>query len=639
MNLLNNLNQEQKTAVTATEGPVLVLAGAGSGKTRALTYRIAYLIREKKVFPANILAVTFTNKAANEMAERASKLLAIENKSSDNQSIRLPWLGTFHSISVRILRRDAHHLGLNRSFIIYDDQDQQALIKKILKQLSLDPKKNSPSSIAYFISGAKAELIGPIEYQKFATAGFQKIVAKVYEIYNKELKKAEAMDFDDLLFNTVCLFRDCPEVLEKYQNQFKYILIDEYQDTNQAQYVWAKLLSAKHRNICVVGDDFQSIYSWRGANYKNILNFEKDYPEAKVIKMEQNYRSTKAILGGAQGVIEKNGRRSDKKIWTDNPEGLPITVCESADDREEADFVAREIRALNAAGGDFRNFAVLYRTNAQSRLIEEVFIRYQIPYRIIGGVSFYQRREVKDLLAYLRFINNPGDLISLERIINLPTRGIGEKTFSKFLADFESADWQIDKVSDLNPRISNFFGMIEKFRQIKKSKPMVELIDSVAKISGLKEYLLDGTVEGEARFENIEELKNLAGDFLKNLIDEDNREQLTAFLERVALYQESEILNKEQQAVTLMTLHAAKGLEFSNVFIIGLEEGIFPHSRSLSEIDQLEEERRLCYVGMTRAMKRLYLIYACQRMFHGNLSTSLPSRFISEIPEEFIDQI
>lgn len=639
MSLLNNLNQEQRKAVTATEGPVLVLAGAGSGKTRALTYRVAYLIREKKISPANILAVTFTNKAANEMAERAAKLLLIDDKLSNNQSIRLPWLGTFHSVSVRILRRDAHHLGLNRSFTIYDDQDQQALIKKILKQLSLDPKKNSPSSVAYFISGAKAELIGPIEYQKFATAGFQKIVAKVYELYEKELKRAEAMDFDDLLFNTVRLFRDCPEILEKYQNQFKYILIDEYQDTNQAQYVWAKLLSAKYRNICVVGDDFQSIYSWRGANYKNILNFEKDYPETKVIKMEQNYRSTKAILGGAQGVIEKNGSRSDKKIWTDNSEGLPITVCELPDDREEADFVAREIRALNVAGGDFFDFAVLYRTNAQSRLIEEVFIRYQIPYRIIGGVSFYQRREVKDILAYLRFVNNPGDLISLERIINLPTRGIGEKTFNKFLADFESAGWQIDKVLDLNPKISNFFSMIKRFRQIKKDQPMTELIDSVARISGLKEYLLDGTVEGEARFENIEELKNLAGNFLENRVDDSDGDQLTAFLERVALYQESEILNKEQQAVTLMTLHAAKGLEFANVFIIGLEEGIFPHSRSLSEIDQLEEERRLCYVGMTRAMKRLYLIYARQRMFHGNLSTSLPSRFISEIPEEFIDQI
>jgi DNA helicase-2/ATP-dependent DNA helicase PcrA len=658
-NLLEQLNEKQREAVVSTEGPVLVLAGAGSGKTRALTYRVAYLIQEKAVHPSNILAVTFTNKAAKEMAERVDKLLA--SPESRVQSPKLPWLGTFHSICVRILRREAHHLGYDRSFTIYDDQDSQSIIKKIVKELKLDPKKTAPSAIGYFISGAKAELIGPEEYSKLASGTFQKIAAEVYFRYAKALKKAEAMDFDDLILNCVKLFQLHPEVLDKYQRQFKYILIDEYQDTNHAQYMWAKLLASAHKNICVVGDDYQSIYSWRGANFKNILDFEKDYPDATVIKMEQNYRSTKAILAAAQGVIEKNTNRTDKKIWTENQDGLPVTVFEAINDRDEADFVVREIKALKLGGNAaYSDFGILYRTNAQSRIFEETFIHYDMPYQIVGGVSFYQRKEVKDIIAYLRLVYNANDLVSLERIINVPTRGIGPKTVEQFLevqspeSKAMPAGRQVQ--SEEHPeKIQKFLEMITDFRKYHENHSIVELIEYISRRSKYKDYLLDGTPEGEARWENIEELQNLAASFGANETNgpnspnETNEEldngeletanELGEFLERVSLYQDSEQLNKGRDAVTLMTLHGAKGLEFDTVFLVGMEEGIFPHSRSLTDQDQLEEERRLCYVGMTRARKRLYLLYALERLFHGNLMSSVPSRFIGEIPTDCLDII
>ncbi len=689
MGILEQLNPEQREAVTTTSGPVLVLAGAGSGKTRALTYRIAYLIQEKRVSPYSILAVTFTNKAAHEMSNRVARLLAFSlNKTNwpneSNLTNKLPWLGTFHSICVKILRREANHLGYERSFTIYDDQDQQAVIKKILRDLQLDPKKTSPSSISYFISGAKAELMTAAEYTKYATYGFQKIVSEVYFAYEKALKRAEAMDFDDLILNCVRLFREFPELLEKYQRQFQYILIDEYQDTNHAQYVWAKLLASDHHNICVVGDDFQSIYSWRGANFRNILDFGKDYPEAKIIKMEQNYRSTKSILGAAQGVIEKNKDRTDKKLWTENKEGVPVTVFEAGSDRDEADFVTREIRALRMNSLNYSDFAILYRTNAQSRQFEETFIRYGIPYQIIGGVSFYQRREVKDVIAYLRYIHNPRDLVSLERIINVPARGIGPKT-AELLLEVKSQKSKVKSMEELPDKVRKFEEMITSLREYYQKHSIVELIDTLARMTGYKDYLLDGTPEGEARWENIEELMNIAaaqaapyentkegtkvrkyksGDepVPQNTIpasrsvipakagiqtgsqiesgmtsSRETDNQLEEFLERVSLYQDSEKLDKDRDAVVLMTLHAAKGLEYDTVFIAGLEEGIFPHSRSLTEKDQLEEERRLCYVGMTRAQKRLYLLYARQRLFHGNIMASLPSRFLGEIPAEFTD--
>lgn len=698
----------QREAVTTTEGPVLILAGAGSGKTRALTCRIAYLIQEKHISPFNILAVTFTNKAAREMGDRVARLLAPPHESTnqaqkykntnisvdsrlrgnvrkesgnDNENhdlstsqplnlsattlAKLPWLGTFHSICVKILRREAHHLGFDRSFTIYDDQDQQSVIKKILRDLQLDPKKTSPSSISYFISGAKAELMSAEEYSKYASYGFQKIVGEVYFAYEKALKRAEAMDFDDLILNCVRLFREFPELLEKYQRQFQYILIDEYQDTNHAQYDWAKLLASKHHNICVVGDDFQSIYSWRGANFRNILDFGKDYPEAKIIKMEQNYRSTKSILGAAQGVIEQNKDRTDKKLWTDNQDGVPVTVFEAGSDRDEADFVTREIRALRMNGLNYSDFAVLYRTNAQSRQFEETFIHYGIPYQIIGGVSFYQRREVKDIIAYLRYIHNPRDLVSLERIINVPARGIGPKT-AELLLEIKSSRPEADQpmaenikeTEELPDKLRKFEEMIEDLREYYQKHSIVELIDTLARRTGYKDYLLDGTPEGEARWENIEELMNISASYageqeerhpeqsegshaqqedssVKSQNDITN--QLSEFLERVSLYQDTENLDKNRDAVVLMTLHAAKGLEYDTVFIAGLEEGIFPHSRSLTEKDQLEEERRLCYVGMTRAQKRLYLLYARQRLFHGNIMASMPSRFLGEIPAEFTD--
>lgn len=683
-NILEQLNDQQREAVTTTEGPVLVLAGAGSGKTRALTYRVAYLIQEKAINPSNILAVTFTNKAAREMGDRVAHLLASPKfkvpsgrdqpsgrsqslKSPDNRQLttdyKLPWLGTFHKICVLILRREAHHLGYSRSFTIYDDQDSQSVIKKIIKQLKLDPKKTAPSAIGYFISGAKAELIGPEEYAKLAAGMFQKVVSEVYFLYQKALKKAEAMDFDDLILNCVKLFQQNPEILNKYQRQFKYILIDEYQDTNHAQYLWAKLLAQSHKNICVVGDDFQSIYSWRGANFRNILDFEKDYPNAKVIKMEENYRSTKSILQAAQGVIEKNVNRTDKKIWTGNQDGLPVTVYEAISDREEADFVVREIKALRLGSAkNYSDYSILYRTNAQSRIFEETMIRYEMPYQIIGGVSFYQRREVKDLIAYLRLIYNANDLVSLERIINVPARGIGEKTVEQFLL-VQSQESKV-KSQEFPDKIQKFLEMIEEFRKYYEEHTLVELIEYVARRSGYKDYLLDGTPEGEARWENIEELKNLAASFetenqISNLENQNDKSKikikngdiepddgelttenpLADFLERVSLYQDSESLNKNRDAVVLMTLHGAKGLEFDTVFLVGLEEGIFPHSRSLSDQDQLEEERRLCYVGMTRARKRLYLIYALERLFHGNFMSSVPSRFIGEIPQECLDII
>lgn len=704
--LLRQLNTRQQEAVTTTNGPVLVLAGAGSGKTRALTHRVAYLIQEKNVSLANILAVTFTNKAANEMSNRVAHLLdqnsKIENQNNnsksktwqDNQKTKLPWLGTFHRICVLILRREAHHLGYDRSFTIYDEQDSQAVIKKIIKEMKLDPKRTSPSAVSYFISSAKAELMDPDHYRKLAAGNFQRIVSEVYIEYEKRLKRAEAMDFDDLILNCVKLFRENPEILQKYQRQFKYILIDEYQDTNHAQYIWAKLLANSHHNICVVGDDFQSIYSWRGANFRNILDFEKDYPEAKVIKMEQNYRSTQSILSGAQGVIDKNQNRTNKKLWTENQEGLPITVYEALNDRDEADFVVREIKALKLSSDTkYSDYAILYRTNAQSRIFEETLIRYEIPYQIIGGVSFYQRREVKDIVAYLRLVFNPNDLVSLERIINVPARGIGEVTAAKILGEYQKTNIlraessPLDGVKDQNDteKIKNsieqisskagiFIEMIGDLRKYYKEHNVVELIDYIARRSGYKEYLLDGTPEGETRWENVMELQNLAAGFLvqnqnsngkdQNLttgrqsdqskvkienqelvnIESEDRElttddSLADFLERVSLYQDSENLDKNRDAVILMTLHAAKGLEFDTIFITGMEEGIFPHSRSLSDQDQLEEERRLCYVGMTRAKKRLYLLYAVERLFHGNIMTSVPSRFIGEVPADYIDMI
>ena len=693
MDVFEGLNPKQKEAVLATEGPILVLAGAGSGKTKTLTHRLAYLVREKKVSAWNILAVTFTNKAAQEMASRVSNLLqnprlpkpgtggqakskaqmSNEIQSSNGQNlqpnVRLPWLGTFHSVCVRILRREAGRIGYKNSFTIYDDSDQKSLVKRIMRELNIDPKDFNPSTIANFISGAKNELIDYKDYKKYVNSPFEEVVSRVYVKYQNYLKDYNAMDFDDLIMNCVRLFQQEKTVLEYYQNQYKYILIDEYQDTNQAQYIWVKLLAEKHKNIMVVGDDYQSIYGWRGANFKNILNFEKHYPGAKIVKLEQNYRSTETILNAANEVIKYNRNRTDKILWTENQRGTPITVYEALNEKDEAEFVITEIRSLNKIKnkksniknmeGDLSNFAVLYRTNAQSRSIEETLMRFNMPYRIFGGVKFYQRKEIKDIIAYLRLIANPSDRDALERAVGAPPRGIGEKT----LELMSNVKCQMsDEVKKLkSQKILDFVQMIDDLRTLSKEVELDQLIQSIAIKTGYKKWILDGTPEGEGRWENILELISVAQSIQEaqssNLKSQNYEERsneanqanpaneasdqsaLETFLERVALIQDMDSYDPNQSAVTLMTMHSAKGLEFENVFIVGMEEGIFPHSRSQMDESELEEERRLCYVGITRAKKRLYLIYASERNIYGRFQANPRSRFIEHIPEYLLDVI
>jgi DNA helicase-2/ATP-dependent DNA helicase PcrA len=625
--IFNGLNQEQIEAVKTTKGPVLILAGAGSGKTKALTHRVAYLIREMNVSPYNILVVTFTNKAAQEMMKRISVLLQANSSlltakskplavSRERQAI-LPWAGTFHSICCKILRKEISQLGFRRSFTIYDEDDSLSAIKHVMDTLDIDKKQYNPRAVKNFISGAKNELINPAQYKKYAQGYFGEIVYKVYEHYQKDLKNANALDFDDIIMKTVELFKKFPEVLNRWQTLFKYILVDEYQDTNHAQYVLIKLLAERHQNIFVIGDDFQAIYSFRGANFRNILDFEKDYPKAKVIKMEQNYRSTKSILTAAQKVIEKNVLRSEKSLWTENEDGLPATICQAANDIEEVEFILDEVDALKHIGS-FNDFVILYRTNAQSRILEEVLLSRSIPYRLIGALRFYERKEIKDILAYLKLIANPLDKVALKRIINVPPRGIGEQSQNANL-----------KSQSENPKIQKFSKMMEELRKTSKRLSISELIESVAYKTGYKEFLLDGTEEGEMRWENVEELKSVA----------ERSESLDDFLEKVSLVSDIDNYDLKADAVTLMTLHNAKGLEFPVVFMVGMEEGLFPHARSMMDPQELEEERRLCYVGMTRAQKRLYLTWAETRMIYGAVQTSQPSRFLGDIPEDLVERI
>jgi len=588
----------------------LILAGAGSGKTRALTHRIAYLIKEKKVSPFNILAITFTNKAAEEMISRMSKLMGRE--------VRLPWMGTFHRQCVKILRKELNHtdFGFTSSFIIYDEQDSISAIKQALKELKLDLKKHNPSGIAGFISGAKAELVTAEDYPQYAAGYFQKKVAEVYPIYQRILKQANALDFDDLLMVTVQMFKRYGEILKKYQQLFQYILVDEYQDTNQAQYELIHLLAAAHRNIFCIGDDWQAIYSFRGANFRNIINFEKDYPNAKLIRLEQNYRSSKTIVEAAQNIIVKNLLRSDKKLWTLNPEGPPVSLVECRDERDEAEFVASEIQSIHRALKlALKNFVVLYRTNAQSRALEEVCLEHGLPYRIVGGFKFYERREVKDMLGYLRLVVNPNDQVSLQRVINVPPRGIGPAVL---------AELSFEPLSVKHPKIADFWDLLSEFRTYAKTHDPAQLIDHIFKKTGYDQWLDDGTEQGLSRIENVKELKTVAK----------QASSLEDFLAQVALVQEIDNWDPHEDALTLMTLHNAKGLEFPVVFIAGMEEGLFPHSRSITEPDQLEEERRLCYVGMTRAMDRLYLIYARRRKVFGTIALGIRSRFVDDVPAE-----
>lgn len=639
LNILENLNPAQKEAVEATEGAVLVIAGAGSGKTKALTHRVAYLIREKGVAPRNILAVTFTNKAAQEMKERILGLL-------DGNKDRLPLVGTFHSICVRILRQEIEKIGYKKSFNIFDTQDQESLMKKVLKELEINADQFKPKAMLGAISKAKNELRSVEGFAAQTGGYYEEIVAKVYVAYQKRLKEQDALDFDDILMLIVTVFQKFPEVLEKYQNLFRYIMVDEYQDTNHAQYTLVRMLAQKWGNICVVGDDWQGIYSWRGADIQNILDFEKDYPQARVIKLEQNYRSTQNILDAAYGVISKNINRKDKEIWTDNKGGQMLTVYEAYDERREAEFIIGEIIAYKAEHKcDLNDFVVLYRTNAQSRIVEEAMLRNSIPYRIIGGVKFYQRKEVKDVIAYLRLIQNFNDEVALERIINEPRRGVGEVSLKKWLGfareqglDYVAAGLVIDGDSKLNAgkieAIKKFCNFIVRAEEKIAKTKVTDLMEFVFAESGYGKFLLDGTDEGQTRYENVRELLTVS----KKYDEYVGKEGLSLFLEEVALIADTDNIDQSTESVHLMTLHSAKGLEFKVVFIIGLEEGILPHSRSLIDYGEMEEERRLMYVGITRAKEKVYLVYTRERNIYGSLQINSPSRFMDDIPAHLLEE-
>lgn len=643
--LLEQLNIAQREAVEATEGPVLVIAGAGSGKTRVLTHRVVYLITEKGVRPQNILAVTFTNKAAQEMRERINSLLKSDLKAQHSTSSVN--VGTFHSICVKILRREIDKLGYQKSFNIFDDQDQKVLMKKIVKELEISTEQFNPKAFAAVISKAKNELRDEYAFEAGIGGYYEEIVSKVYKKYQKELRENNALDFDDLIRLTIELFQKFPEVLERYQQLFQYILVDEYQDTNYAQYTLIRLLAQKHRNLCVVGDDWQSIYGWRQADIRNILNFEKDYPDAKAIKLEQNYRSTQIILDAAYGVISQNINRKDKKVWTQNKEGHQITSFEAQDERDEAEYVANEIAnatAHNLQPTTYKDFAILYRTNAQSRALEEAFLRYNIPYRIIGGLKFYQRKEIKDVIAYLRLIQNGADYVSLERIINEPKRGIGKATLNKWVAfakenrtDFVSAGMTIGDSVKLNKgkidAIKKFCEFIARMREQKEKIKLTDFIEKVFIESGYEKTLSNLGAEGEMKLENVRELLSVAEKFK----DEEAGAAMELFLEEVALASDTDNIEQKENSVHLMTLHSAKGLEFPVVFIIGLEEGILPHSRSMLSSDEMEEERRLMYVGITRAKQKVYLLFTQMRTIFGSTQANPPSRFLDDIPTHLIN--
>lgn len=640
-NLLTGLNAEQRRAVETTEGPLLILAGAGSGKTKTLTHRIAYLLATHKASPFNILAVTFTNKAAKEMRTRVAHLLG---ENPDNRGF-MPYMGTFHGICVRLLRQDGEYIGVPRNFVIFDESDRLTAVKQACKTAVVDDKAYPPRAIANLISGAKNEMMSPSEYS--ASSGnspLQRATAQVYPLYERALRDAGGLDFDDLISRTVSLLKTQTKIRDKWRIQFRYIMIDEYQDTNAAQYKLIKLLTGQDCNVAVVGDDWQSIYSWRGADFRNILNFEKDYKQTAIIKLEQNYRSTKAILDAAHAVITKNAQRSDKQLWTEAGEGRPVQIIQVASERAEAEAIVRRVKnAVDARFRRYEDFAVLYRTNAQSRSIEEAFIRYGVPYRIVGGQRFYDRKEIKDVMSYLRLIYQPEDRIAFERIVNVPTRGIGSKSLQNFLAwqQAENLTLQqaLDRASD-QPGLTGKAkqGMIELGRLLSDMRQAVSetalpiLIDALLKRIDYYSFLSDGTLQGESRQENVKELISVAQTYQDVGLD--------GFLEEVALVSDIDSAEFGNNAVTLMTLHAAKGLEFPVVFMTGMEETIFPHSRALYDQSEMEEERRLCYVGMTRAKEELCLCHATSRLLYGGLQHNPPSRFISEIDGKYeIDSI
>ena len=650
--LLTELNPSQREAVAATEGPVLVVAGAGSGKTRVLTYRIAHLIRDLGVAPDSVLAITFTNKAADEMRSRVANLVG--------RATRSMWVSTFHSACVRILRREAPRLGYRSGFTIYDEDDSLRLLTICVRDLDLDPRRFPPKAIKAAVSKAKNELI---DYEAFASSGdgfYHEQIADVYRLYQQRLLEASAMDFDDLLMITVELFGAFPEVLALYQERFRYVLVDEYQDTNRAQYILVRRISEQHRNLCVVGDGDQSIYRWRGADIRNINDFEKDFPDARVVILDQNYRSTETILSAANSVIAHNPRRTPKRLWSDRGQGLPIVRFEGEDEHDEAGFVADEVERLTDSGFNMSDVAVFYRTNAQSRVMEDVFMRRGIPYVVVGSVKFYERKEIKDALAYLRSITNPDDAVALKRIINEPKRGIGDTTIAhldRFSQDnhltFGEGLRRAGEVGQLTARaqrqVLEFVGLLDLLGMKADTAGISGAVDAVLHDTGIMAALeAEKTIEALGRVENLRELLSVASEFeaanqgaVINGEEWDNLANLARvelFLETVSLQSEVDELEEGAGAVTLMTLHNAKGLEFPAVFMVGMEDGVFPHMRTLGDPDELEEERRLCYVGITRAQDRLYLTSAWSRMLFGGTNYNPPSRFLKEVPAKLMEK-
>jgi DNA helicase-2/ATP-dependent DNA helicase PcrA len=633
-NFFEGLNSEQRRAVETTEGPLLIQAGAGSGKTTTLARRIAYIIASNRATPFNILAVTFTNKAAKEMRQRIATLLG---QDSDQRSF-MPYMGTFHGICVRLLRMDGESIGVPRSFVIFDQSDCQAAIKRVSKELRLDEKAFPARLMNSLISSAKNDMVSPAEYEGLANTPAAHAAAQVYPLYEKVLKEASGLDFDDLILKTVQMLKTKPEIKKKWQDQFKYILIDEYQDTNSAQYQLVKLLTNKDQNIAVVGDDWQSVYMFRGSDFRNILRFEKDFKNCTVIKLEQNYRSTKNILDAAHAVITKNTQRSDKKLWTEAGAGLPIQLLQVQNERTEGETIVRRVKlGLDSGRRKYKDYAVLYRTNAQSRALEEAFIHYGIPYRVVGGVRFYDRKEIKDILAYLRLIYQPEDVISFERIVNVPTRGVGTKSLANFVSwqivngfSLNQALAQANNCPDITPKARNALfelqDILVSIRSLIDEASVGGLIDSLLRRIDYFNFLEDGTPQGEARVENVKELLSMAQEY--------SEAGLAGFLEEAALLSDADNADFTQDNVTLMTLHASKGLEYPVVFMVGMEESMMPGSRALYDQTEMEEERRLCYVGMTRAKDELYMLYATTRLLYGSVQHNPPSRFLSEIDGE-----
>ncbi len=647
MNVLEGLNPPQQEAVQTTEGPLLILAGPGSGKTRVIAHRIAYLVAERGVDPYRVLAVTFTNKAAREMRDRVYGLIG--------ERTRALTLGTFHAVCARILRIDGERAGVARGFVIYDDADQMTVMRRVLSDVGIDPKRYQPRAVLAAISKAKSELTTPEGYAKMVASYFEEIVSRGYERYEAALEANSALDFDDLLLKTALLFRQNEDVLRKYQERYLHVLIDEFQDTNVAQYVLARQFAGLHRNICVVGDPDQSIYSWRSADLRNILNFERDYPDARVVYLEQNYRSTQNILDSAHSVISVNQQRKEKKLWTEKGPGGPIIAYEAYDEEDEAEFVANEAQSLVRSGDyHYGDIAVMYRTNAQSRPLEEVFVRENLRYRLVGGTRFYERREVKDVIAYLRLIHNPFDSLSLVRVINVPARGIGQRTLEELqrwssemgipaysalqlVAEQESSgdDAGQRRHPFASRTVKALLAFLELLNDLITEAPSLTVSDLLTRLLesiDYRQYLLSEFEDGEDRWDNVEELRNVAAEYDELAPDA----SLPTFLEEAALMTDTDDYDEKVDAATLITLHAAKGLEFPVVFIVGLEEGLLPHIRSFDEPSQMEEERRLAYVGITRAKERLYLVRAFRRHHMGMATHNPSSRFLKDIPQELV---